>query len=366
MSERLEIVVVGAGVVGLAIARALALAGREVVVLESEVQVGMHTSSRNSEVIHAGLYYPEDSLKARLCVRGKELLYAYCEQHAVNHKRIGKLIVAPTVGGADRLQETAHQAARNGVNDLRFLSAEEIRSLEPDVVCGSGVFSPSTGIIDSHELMMALHADIEACGGSVVCNGEVTDVQVSGQGISFRSGGEQFECKTLVNSAGLWAQDLVSEIAKRSRWQAPLLQPAHLAKGHYFAYRGKSPFKHLVYPLPFDGGLGIHATNDLSGAVRFGPDVTWVDAIKYDFDESRKSVFVEAIKSYFPDLDKSRLAPAYTGIRPKLAGRGAQFTDFNIQFEADHGVPGLVNLYGIESPGLTACLAIGEYVQHNL
>ena len=363
MTERLDCVVVGAGIVGLAIARALELAGRDVIVLESEPHIGMHTSSRNSEVIHAGLYYPEDSLKAQLCVRGKELLYAYCMEHHVNHERLGKLIVAPVEGGLELLREIKTQAEQNGVNDLRFLTADQVREFEPDVLSGAGLLSPSTGIIDSHELMQSLQAEIEARGGSVVCNSKVIDLQYDKQGISFRSGGERFVCKTLVNSAGLRAQDLVSRIKPFPQQKIPKI---YFAKAHYFSYQGKSPFKHLVYPLPDGGGLGIHATNDLSGAARFGPDITWIDGIDYSFDESRKSAFVVAIKTYFPDLDEDRLTPAYTGIRPKLAGSGAQFTDFSIQFERDHGVPGLVNLFGIESPGLTACLAIGEYIRHNL
>jgi L-2-hydroxyglutarate oxidase LhgO len=284
-------------------------------------------------------------------------------QHHVNHERVGKLIVAPVDGGLDRLREIKTQAEKNGVSDLQFLTAEEVHELEPDVVCGSGVLSPSTGIIDSHGLMLAFVADIEASGGSVVCSSEVTDLQVGEQGVSFQSGGELFVCKTLVNSAGLRAQDLVSRIKAFPQQKIP---KSYFAKAHYFSYPGKPPFKHLVYPLPAGGGLGIHATNDLSGAVRFGPDITWIDGIDYSFDERRKSAFVKAIKTYFPDLDEERLAPAYTGIRPKLGGPGAQFTDFNIQFEADHGVPGLVNLYGIESPGLTACLAIGDFIKHNL
>ena len=363
MTERLDCVVVGAGVVGLAVARSLALAGREVTVLEAESQIGMHTSSRNSEVIHAGLYYPEDSLKAQLCVRGKQLLYAYCEEHRVNHDRIGKLIVAPSSSDLDKLIAIKTQAEKNGVGDLRFLDAGAIRELEPNVVGSAALLSPSTGIVDSHELMQALQADIEANGGSVVCNSEVTDLQVSERGMSFHCAGESFACKTLVSSAGLQAHDLVAPLMSGCG-PAPL-QPVFYSKGHYFAYPGKSPFNHLVYPLPADGELGIHSTNDLSGAARFGPDVMWIDSIDYSFDEGRKSDFVDAIKTYFPNLDEHKLAPAYTGIRPKLGGRGAQFTDFDIRFEADHGVPGLVNLYGIESPGLTACLAIGEYVRHN-
>jgi len=339
MTERLDCVIAGAGVVGLAIARSLAESGREVLVLESEPQIGMHSSSRNSEVIHAGLYYPEDSLKARLCVAGKKMLYRYCEAHQVGHQHIGKLIVAAQQIDVDKLKAIERQAQLNGVDDLRFLDVAEVKELEPAVASYGALWSPSTGIVDSHQLMMALQAEIETAGGMVVLNSKVTNLVPEDGGLQFDTGGETFVCKTFVNSAGLWAQELVSRLK-------PLLQlPAHYAKGHYFAYQGKSPFRHLVYPLPFDGGLGIHATNDLSGAVRFGPDVTWVDEIDYDFDESRKADFVTAIK---------------------LAGPGAAFTDFEIQFEAHHGVPGLVNLFGIDSPGLSACLAIGDFIGHNL
>ena len=359
MSETLDCVVVGAGVVGLAIGRSMALAGREVVVLEAEPHIGMHASSRNSEVIHAGLYYREDSLKARLCVRGKEMLYAYCEEHHVAHKRLGKLIVAPREEDFDRLKEIEEQATRNGVTDLTFLNGENARELEPDVECASALLSPSTGIVDSHELMTSMQAEIEANNGTVVLNSEVLDVSSDGQHLRFRSGGDAFVCRTLVNSAGLWSQKLVAGEG-RPLQRAP---GRFLAKGHYFAYQGKSPFRHLVYPLPSGGGLGVHATNDLAGAARFGPDVEWVDSIDYDFDESRKQDFVTAIRSYFPGVDESRLSPAYTGIRCKLAGPGSDFTDFLIQGEADHGVAGLVNLFGIDSPGLTAALAIGEHVE---
>jgi len=366
MSDRLDCVVVGAGVIGLAIARSMAMAGREVVVLEAETQIGMHASSRNSEVIHAGLYYPEDSLKARLCVQGKEMLYAYCKERAVNHKRLGKIIVAPKGADLDRLEEIKTQAVRNGVTDLAFLSKDQVRELESEVVCEGGLLSPSTGIVDSHELMTALQADIEGQGGVVVCDSEVTKLKVEGKGLGFESGGEKFVCETLINSAGLWAHTLLAGSPIKSRLKSlpqVNIQPVHFAKGHYFAYQGKSPFRHLVYPLPSGGGLGTHATNDLSGAARFGPDVTWVDCIDYEFDESRKPAFVAAIKSYFPGLDKDKLTPAYTGIRPKLVGPGGAFADFIIQGEADHGVCGLVNLFGMESPGLTASLAVGEYVK---
>jgi L-2-hydroxyglutarate oxidase LhgO len=251
------------------------------------------------------------------------------------------------------------------IYNLSFLSADEVRELEPEVEYGGGLLSPSTGIIDSHELMMALQGEIEANRGAVVLNSKVTDLSVDDQGLRLESGGEAFVCETLINSAGLWAQDVASGGDRAHEgispaWRAPTIW---YAKGHYFAYQGKSPFRRLVYPMPSDGGLGIHATNDMGGAARFGPDVEWVDATNYDFDESRKPDFVAAIQTYFPGLDEEKLGPAYTGICPKLSGPGEPAADFVIQGEADHGVRGLVNLFGIESPGLTACLAMGEYVE---
>jgi len=363
MTERLDCVIVGAGVVGLAIARSLAQSGREVLVLESEPQIGMHSSSRNSEVIHAGLYYPKDSLKARLCVAGKEMLYRYCEAHQIGHQRIGKLIVAARQVDISKLKAIERQARLNGVDDICFLDAAKIRELEPDVVGDGALWSPSTGIVDSHQLMTALQAEIETAGGMVVLNSKVTNLVLEDGVLQFDTGGQTFRCGTFVNAAGLWAISLLSRLKPLLQTSLPQL---YLAKGCYYAYQGRSPFRHLVYPLPFDGGLGIHATNDLSGAARFGPDVNWVDEIDYDFDESRKADFVTAIKSYYPGLDEARLTPAYTGIRAKLAGAGAPFTDFEIQFEATHGVPALVNLFGIDSPGLSACLAIGDYIKHNL
>ena len=356
MNEQLDCVVVGAGVVGLAVSRALALAGRDVVVLEAEPHIGMHASSRNSEVIHAGLYYPQNSLKARLCVQGREMLYAYCNVHRIEHRRLGKLIVATGPKDIDRLHALRNQAASNGVRDLVLLDTDEVNELEPDVSCAAALLSPSTGIIDSHEFMTALQADLEGRGGAVVLDSAVKNVEATDNGLRFESDGRSFVCKTMVNAAGARAQDLVRSLVSG-------VPQRFLAKGHYFAYQGKSPFRHLIYPLPSGGGLGIHATNDLSGAARFGPDVMWVDAIDYDFDESRKQDFVKAIRSYFKGLDEDKLTPAYTGIRPKLAGPGAETADFIIQGEAGHGVSGLVNLFGIESPGLTASLAIGEYVR---
>ena len=335
------------------------MTGRDVVVLEAEPNIGMHASSRNSEVIHAGLYYPDDSLKARLCVRGKELLYTYCEEHQIAHKRLGKLVVATGEDGDAKLAAIAEQARRNGVNDLRQLTGSEIKELEPEVVCDSGLHSPSTGIVDSHQLMLAFQAELEAHGGAVVTNSRVESARVEHNGLEFTCSGELFTCRTLVNAAGLWAPDLAADLAKFAN-DPP--SERRYAKGHYFAYQARSPFKHLVYPLPDKGGLGIHATNDLAGGVRFGPDVEWVDALDYDFDESRKAVFVNTIREYFPAVDESKLVPSYTGIRAKLVGPDEPPADFRIETELDHGAPGLINLLGIESPGLTASLAIGEFV----
>ena len=358
MTDKLDCVVVGAGVVGLAIARSVARSGRQVIVLDAESQIGTHSSSRNSEVIHAGIYYPEKSLKARFCVRGRDMLYRYCATHGIAHQRIGKLIVATGEAELPKLDALRQQAALNGVDDLQFITAEEARKIEPNVESVGALLSPSTGIVDSHALMTALQAELEESDGVVVLNSRVSDVSPIEDGIEFQVGDERFECVTLINSAGLGAVELMSDALDLAD-NAPTM---HLAKGHYFSYQGKSPFGHLIYPLPSGGGLGIHATNDLAGVARFGPDVIWVDSLDYEFDESRKADFVAAIKNYFPDLDADRLIPGYTGIRPKLHGPDEPAPDFLIQGERDHGVRGLVNLMGIESPGLTASLAIAEHV----
>lgn len=369
MVQKLDCVVVGAGVVGLAVARSLAFVRREVVVLEAESRIGMHASSRNSEVLHAGIYYPEGSLKARLCVTGREMLYRYCEEHRIACKRLGKIIVATSETDLQKLRAIDENARKNGVTDLRWLDSAEVAELEPNVVCRAALLSPSTGIVDSHELMLALQADLEAKHGVVVCNSRVTKVAIEDGGFRLTIAGVESEaitCKTLINSAGLWAQDLAASIhgqrhdKKLLRNEIPQL---YFAKAHYYAYQGKSPFEHLIYPLPSGDGLGIHATNDLAGAARFGPDATWINAIDYAFDESTRERFLAAIREYFPDLDSGKLVPAYTGIRPKLCGPGAAPADFVIQGEEVHGVPGLVHLFGIDSPGLTASLAIGEHVQ---
>ena len=361
MADQLDCVVIGAGVVGLAVGRSLAQAGREVVVLEAEPEIGMHSSSRNSEVIHAGLYYPEGSLKAELCVQGREMLYAYCEQRHIPFRKLGKLIVAAHEDERERLLAIRSQAEKNGVMDLRLVEQAEIGELEPTIVGNLALFSPSTGIIDSHSLMIALQADIESHDGVVLTNSKLESVFVTSDGFNLHIDGtdDEFECKTLVNAAGLYAGKVAQSIDGLS---PEYISPVQYAIGHYFAYQGKSPFQHLVYPLPNDGGLGIHATNDMGGAARFGPDAKWVEEIDYGFDESRLELFVDAIRQYFPGLDASKLAPAYTGIRAILTGPGEPARDFVIQGERDHGIRGLINLFGIESPGLTASLAIGEYV----
>ena len=360
--ERLDAVVIGAGVVGLAVGRALAGAGRDVVVLEAESQPGTHASSRNSEVIHAGIYYPEGSLKARLCVRGKQMLYDYCEAHGVRHRNIGKLIVATTAADLDTLAAIQAGATRNDVRDLELLDAAAVERIEPNVECVGALLSPSTGIIDSHEFMLSLQADLEALGGAVVCNSRVTAIDIEQDGFGFATGDDRFACKSLVNAAGLWAGDIASMMSGLSAPPPDI----RYAIGHYFSYQGMSPFNHLVYPVPADGGLGIHATNDMGGALRFGPDVSWIDAVDYAFDASRKTQFVAAVRSYFPQLDEAKLSPAYTGIRPKLYGPGEPATDFVVQSPAEHGVRNLVNLFGIESPGLTSSLALAEFVAEAL
>lgn len=360
MTDTLDCLVVGAGVVGLAVARRLALTGHDVAVVEAEDRIGCHTSSRNSEVIHAGLYYPSGSLKGTLCVAGKHALYAYCAERGVPFQRIGKLIVATNDEEADKLDGIRESAQQNGVDDLLLIGTEEVRRREPAVEAVAALFSPSTGIIDSHALMLSLQGDLEAAGGHVVLCTSVLDVTHSKDGFDVRlTGDEIIRCRSLINCAGLAAADVAHRISGLDDRYVPEMR---YARGHYFAYSGRSPFAHLVYPVPFDGGLGIHATNDLAGAARFGPDVVWLDDVDYDFDASRKPLFVDAIARYFPSVDADRLQPSYTGIRPKLHGRGEPPADFRIDGPEVHQVPGLVNLFGIESPGLTSCLAIADHV----
>jgi len=354
--------VIGAGVVGLAIARALALAGREVVILEAEDAIGTATSSRNSEVIHAGIYYPAGSLKARLCVEGREQLYAYCAERRIGHRRCGKLIVATAAEQEPQLARLIEQARANGVRDLRWLCAPEARALEPALACTAAVLSPSTGIVDSHALMLALLADAERQGALLALKSPVAGGEVTGHGIELDVGCAEptrIQARTVINSAGLAAPRVAASIAGVPHDRVP---PAHLCKGNYYAAAGRPAFSRLIYPMPEADGLGVHVTLDLAGQMRFGPDVEWIDRVDYDVDAARAAAFYDAIRRYWPALPDGALQPAYAGIRPKIHAQGEPARDFVIEGPEAHGVPGLVNLFGIESPGLTASLAIGALV----
>ena len=363
MDESLDVVVIGAGVIGLAVAREFARAGREVVVLEHNARIGEETSSRSSEVIHAGIYYPTDSLKARLCVRGKNLLYHYCDDNGIPHRRCGKLVLALSAEQEFRLSALLDQARANGVDDLQPLSKEDVAALEPAVRCTAGLLSPSTGILDSHSFMLALHGDLEAAGGHVAVLSEFVGGSIDDDGIrlSVRSDGEdlRIHAQAVVNAAGLRATQVAGLFAGLDSRHVPRTR---YAKGTYFVLQQKSPFKHLVYPLPEGAGLGVHVTLDLAGQTRFGPDVEWISEIDYRPDPGRAEAFYEAIRAYWPAIPAGSLAPGYVGIRPKLVGPGEPAGDFVIQGPEQHDAAGLVNLFGIESPGLTASLAIGEEV----
>ena len=361
MSERVDAVVIGAGVVGLAVARALALAGREVIVLERAEAIGTETSSRNSEVVHAGLYYPPGSLKARWCVAGRDRLYGYCAEHGVAARAIGKLLVATTPAQVPKLAAIKDTAERNGVADLAWLTLKEAAEREPEVTCVAALFSPSSGIVDSHAYMLALEGDLQNAGGLVALGSPVEAGTVTAAGIALDIGGS--EAMTLisdlvVNAAGLHAPALARAI--RGLPEA-LVPPAYFAKGNYFALTGmRPPFRHLVYPMPEQAGLGIHATIDLGGQVKFGPDVEWVDRIEYGVDPRRANSFYAAIRTYWPGLPDGALTPTYAGLRPKITGPGEPAADFVVQGPSEHGVTGLWNLFGIELPGLTASLALAD------
>ncbi len=360
-TETVDCVVLGAGVIGLACARALALAGREVLLLDAADAIGTGTSSRNSEVIHAGIYYPTGSLKARLCVEGRERLYAYCAERGVPHARLGKLIVAADEAELPTLGAIQAKAAANGV-ELLPLSSSAARALEPQLRAAGALHSPTTGIVDSHALMLALQGDAEAAGTLVVCRARVEDGAVADGGIRLRVGGaEPMEllARSLVNAAGLHAPDLARRIEGIPRETIPR---AFLCKGNYYALQGRAPFSRLIYPVPEAAGLGVHLTLDLGGQARFGPDTEWVEREDYDVDPARAEGFYAAIRRYWPALPDGALAPGYAGIRPKISGPGEPNADFRISGPAEHGIGGLVNLYGIESPGLTASLALAEQV----
>jgi L-2-hydroxyglutarate oxidase LhgO len=333
-----------------------------VVVLESESTIGTGTSSRNSEVIHAGIYYPPGSLKAKLCVAGRLALYPYLAERGIAHRRCGKLIVATAAAQIAGLEKLQAQARANDVGDLRMLDAREARALEPRLSCVAALESPSTGIVDSHAFMLGLHGDAENHGAAIAFRSPLVAGQVRKDGIELEVGGAEptrLRARTVVNSAGLYAQDVARSI---EGFPADRIPPSYYCKGNYFSLSGRSPFSRLVYPAPESAGLGVHLTLDLAGQARFGPDVEWIERIEYDVDPKRSRVFYEAIRRYWPELRDGSLQPAYCGIRPKIQARGEPARDFLIQGPRDHGIEGLVNLFGIESPGLTAALAIGEHV----
>ncbi|MCE9685019.1 NAD(P)/FAD-dependent oxidoreductase [Shewanella sp. AS16] len=367
--EHIDTLVIGAGVVGLAIAARLSHS-RSVLVIEKERHFGEHSSSRNSEVIHAGLYYPTDSLKARLCVRGQALFYEHCEQFKVPHRRIGKLLLAQNADEAQQLDAIARQARCNGVEDLSFLSRSQIALRAPSLTAGYGLWSPSTGIVDSQQFLLSLLYILELNGGNYVPNTEFIAARADARGFvvtlncgGLNSDGErlQLHCEQLINAGGLFAQKSAKGIEGLAEELIPEL---HFCRGQYFSYQGQHGFKHLIYPVPEQHGLGIHATLDLAGGLKFGPDIKFIPALDYATDASAKGEFVKAIRRYWPALDETRLQPDYAGIRPKLQRHGVQ--DFVIQDATRHGIEGLINLFGIESPGLTASLAIAEYVELQL
>jgi len=363
MSADIETVVVGAGVVGLAIARALADAGQEVLVLEQHELIGSETSSRNSEVIHAGIYYPPGSLRARLCVAGKHLLYRFCEENGVAHRRCGKLLVATADDQLGKLKSIAETAVKNGVDDLVPLTGAEANALEPAVRCAAAMLSPSTGIVDSHGLMIALEGHITSRGGQVVLNTPVTGIAAAGERLfAVSTGGEmtgRITCRKLVTSAGLHASKLARTFGFGANYPVP---ETYYAKGQYYALTGRSPFTRHIYPMPQGAWLGLHATVDIGGRCKFGPDIAWIPKIDYSFAPEKLAQFLDFIRSYYLDLDASQLHADYTGIRPKLYREGEPVPDFRIDGPAAHGQTGLVMLYGIESPGLTSALAIGDHV----
>jgi L-2-hydroxyglutarate oxidase LhgO len=360
--EDVDCIVAGAGVVGLAVARALALAGREVIILEAAEGIGTETSSRNSEVIHAGIYYSAGSLMARFCVDGRRQLYAYCAEKGVPHINCGKLIVATDAREDALLAGIKQRAEANGVEGMRVLTAAEATALEPNLSCTSALVSPSTGIIDSHGYMLALQGDAENAGAVTVFHSRVLAARSADRRVAVEVGGAEpmtLRCRLLVNAAGLHAPGLASRIAGMPRDRVPL---AYFAKGTYFTLSGRSPFSRLIYPVPVPGGLGVHLTVDLGGQARFGPDVEWIDSIDYTVDPARADGFYAAVRKYWPALKDGALQPGYAGIRPKIVPKGAPGQDFVVQGPQTHGVAGLINLFGIESPGLTASLALAEHV----
>lgn len=364
MSTDCECVVIGAGVVGLAVAAELAKSGREVLILEREASFGTITSARNSEVIHAGIYYPADSLKARFCVEGKQQLYHYCEERHIAHRRSGKLIVATTDAQVAQLASIKARASANGVNDIQRISAADAQAMEPELKCLAALYSPSTGIVDSHALMVSLLGDAQNNGAVLACSAPVEQIsRLPHDGYALTVGGEdpmQLSCNWLVNAAGHGACALADSLTALAENFRP---KPYMLKGNYFRLNGRAPFSRLIYPVPEAGGLGVHITLDLGGQARFGPDVEPVESEEYAVDPARSKDFYKAIRQYWPLLPEGALTPDYAGIRPKINWHDKPYNDFLIQSPSDHGLAGFINLFGIESPGLTSCLAIAEHVQ---
>lgn len=362
----IDAVVIGAGVVGLAIARELSLRGISTIILEKEREFGTGTSSRNSEVIHAGLYYPAGSLKAKLCVRGKALLYSFCESHGVSHQRCGKLIVASQASDIPALEALLAKGRINGCDDLVMIDKQEAKALEPELSCVGALHSQSTGIIDSHGLMLALLGDAQDNGCQIAYRAEFRSAEKHGDEFVISVGGDEpmeISSSLLINASGHFAPDIAQEICQGGSANLP---KAYFAKGNYFSLLGKTPFSHLIYPAPQEHGLGVHLTLDLAGRARFGPDIEWVDSLDYRVDPQRCEGFYEAIRRYWPQLPDQSLSPSYSGIRPKISGPNDPALDFRIDDEETHGVTGLINLFGIESPGLTSSLAIAAEIAARL
>ena len=357
----MQVLVIGAGVVGLAVARAAARQGHEVVVAEAAAAIGTGISSRNSEVIHAGMYYATGTLRGRHCVRGRRMLYEFCASHGVPHRKCGKLVVATNAAELDKIQAIAVQGGINGVEGLELIGGNAARALEPELACIGALHSPETGIIDGHAYMLALRGDLEDAGGAIAFNTKVVGAGKGGQWqVAFGGSGDgEFAFDALVNCAGLGAQGVARAMAEYPATRVPRLV---LAKGNYFTFAGKPAFARLIYPTPIVGGLGVHVTLDLAGRMRFGPDVEWVERENYDVDPARATLFYERIRTYWPGLPDGSLAPDYSGIRPKLSGPGEPQGDFLIDAPAQHGLRGLVQMFGIESPGLTSSLSLGEEV----
>ena len=360
--DHIDTIIAGAGVVGIAIARVLAQAGHEVMVLEAAETIGTGTSSRNSEVIHAGIYYPKDSLMAGLCVAGRRKLYAFCAEHGVPHRKTGKLIVATSAEEDDKLAGIQARAEANGVEGMRVLSRAEALALEPNLVCTSALLSPETGIVDSHAYMLSLQGEAEAAGAVFAFRAPIDSGAARGGRIELQVGGAErmrLACTNFINAAGLGATKLARAI---DGMPAKCVPNTHYAKGNYFTLAGRAPFSRLIYPVPVPGGLGVHLTLDLGMQAKFGPDVEWIDTLDYVVNPARGDSFYAAIRRYWPDLPDGALQPGYAGIRPKITPQGAPAADFLVQTKREHGVPGLINLFGIESPGLTSAIALADVV----